>query len=269
MRIRNALLAVLAGLVLALAGCASQEKGSQQRQVASMLAYLYPGSQQPPPASNEVAVIKVPFRIGVAFVPDTADPVFRLPESERLKLAGQVRDAFSGYPFVSEIVPVPSVYLEAGGSFANLERIAALLRLDVIALVSYDQVQHANASEWSILYWTLIGAYVVPGDRYDILTAVEVAVFDVKSRQLLMRASGTSNVKGAASWVGFSERSREGRTQGFELAVGDMIPKLHAEVQAFRERAPRDPRIRLELPPGYNPGALKPPLPRPAPAQSK
>ncbi len=100
---------------------------------------------------------------------------------------------------------------------------ASLLRLDVIALISYDQVQHADASEWSMLYWTLVGAYVVHGDRYDVMTAVETAVFDVRSRHLLMRAAGTSNVKGSATMIGFTETSRAARNQSFEQAVNMMI----------------------------------------------
>ena len=43
----------------------------------------------------------------------------------------------------------------------------------MIALVSYDQAQHAGASGWSFLYWDCIGAYVIQGDQYDALTAVE------------------------------------------------------------------------------------------------
>ncbi len=251
---------LLVSAVIALASCAAYEKSNKQRQVASVVAFLYPGAQEVPPAPDQVAVIKVPFRIGVAFVPDTADPTFRLPESERLRLAGLVRDAFAKYPFISQIEPVPSLYLEAGGGFANLDRIASLLRLDVVALISYDQVQHADANQWSMLYWTLVGAYVIQGDRYDVMTAVETAVFDVRSRQLLMRAAGTSNVKGSATMVGFSEASRTARNQSFEQALNMMIGNLHGEVKAFRERAPKDPRIRLELPPGYDPNATRPPV---------
>lgn len=256
------LLSVLGAALLA--GCASMEGKTRQRQVASMMAFLFPGSDQPPPApSTAVAEIRVPFRIGVAFVPDNAGPEFRLAEAERLRLAGQVRDAFARYPFVQGIEAVPSLYLQPGGSFENLDRIAALLRLDVIALVSYDQVQHASASSWSFLYWTGVGAYLIEGDRYDILTATEVAVFDVKSRRLLMRASGTATVKGQATWVGFAERSRQARVEAFEKATQDMISALHGEVRGFRERAPKDPGIRLILPPGYDPSA---PAPSPAPA---
>lgn len=251
---RLLLLALLLLLVFGtLAGCASMEGSTKQRQVASMLSFLFPGKEAPTP-STEVAVINVPFRIGVAFVPDSGNAAFRLAETERLRLATQVRDAFTNYPFVQAIEAVPSLYLEPGGGFDNLERVAQLLRLDVIALISYDQVQFSGANKLSFLYWTGIGAYLVEGDQYDVMTAVETAVFDVKSHRLLMRASGTSSVKGEATWVGFAERSRAARTQSFEKSVAQMIEQLAREVQGFRERAPRDPSIRLVLPPGYNPG---------------
>jgi rhombotail lipoprotein len=269
---RRLALAVLTAVVaVGLAGCAGMQKESRQRQVASMLAYLFPGSAEPPAPADAVAVIRVPFRIGVAFVPDNADPQFRLSEADRLALAGKVRDAFARYPFIRDIEAIPSVYLESGGGFANIDRIAALLRLDAIALVSYDQVQHADASPASLLYWTGIGAYIVPGDRYDVLTVVETAVFDIRSRRLLMRASGTSNVKGSATLVGFSSQSREARLKGFEEAVTQMIGTLHGEVKTFRERAPLDPKVKLVLPPGYDPNAERaaPAQPAPAPARGR
>lgn len=258
MRKMGGLLAVVM-VALLVGACASMEKTTKQRQVASVLAYLFPGAEQTPPIPDRVAELKVPFRLGVAFVPDSADPQFRLPESERLKLAGEVRSAFAGYPFISELVVVPSVYLEPGGGFANLDRIAALLKLDVITLISFDQVQNAGATGWSFLYWTGVGAYVINGDQYDILTAVETAVFDIRSRRLLMRAGGISTIKGTATMVGFSEKAREARTRGFNDAIKEMIGNLHREVKAFRERAPKDPSIRLILPPGYNPNATRPP----------
>ena len=248
---------VVALAAIAVGGCASMNKTTKQRQVASVLSYLYPGTEQTPPVSDQVAEIKVPFRIGVAFVPDTTNPEFRLPETDRIILAGKVGEAFKRYPFITEIVTVPSLYLEPGGGFPNLDRISALLKLDVIALVSFDQVQNAGATGWSFLYWTGVGAYVVDGDQYDILTAVETTVFHVKSRRLLMRAGGLSNLKGTATMVGFSERAREARTHGFDVAVGDMIAKLQGEVKTFRERAPKDPSIKLILPPGYNPNAQR------------
>jgi len=254
----HALRIACALLLAALAGCASLDPTTRQRQVASVLAYLFPGAERTPVAAQGVAELKVPFRIGVAFVPDTGPAPFRLPETERIALAGRVRDAFANYPLVSEIATVPSMYLEPGGGFANVDRIAAMLHFDVIALISFDQVQNSGANGWSFLYWTGIGAYTVDGDQYDILTAVETAVFDVRSRRLLMRAGGTSNQKGSATMIGFSEQARAARTRGFDAAVQAMIPQLQAELRQFRERAPNDPGIRLVLPPGYDPAASAP-----------
>jgi rhombotail lipoprotein len=92
-----------------------------------------------------------------------------------------------------------------------------------------------------------------------VLTAVETTVFDIRSRRLLMRAAGTSTLKGSATMVGFSEAARAGRTKSFDEAVTQMIGNLHGEVKAFRERAPKDPMIKLVLPPGYNPNATQAP----------
>ena len=250
-------IALALAVVVGLASCASSQGNARLRQVASVLSYLYPSSEAAPPRSDAVAQINVPFRLGVAFVPDTATTLVRLPEADRMKLAEDVRSAFKSYPFFSEIVPVPSMYLEAKGGFPNLERVAALLKLDVIALVSFDQIQNAGATGWSFLYWTGIGAYTIQGDQYDILTSVETTVFDVKSRQLLMRGGGLSNIKGTATMVGFSEQARAARTRGFDEAVKDMIGKLHTEVREFREKAPKNPQIRLVLPANYNPGATR------------
>jgi rhombotail lipoprotein len=253
------------GIALALGACAQMDNGNQQHQVASMLSFLFPKAQEQAAATGlpgQVSVIKVPFRIGVAFVPDTSGPQHRLAETDRLKLAAQVRDAFSAYPFVQAIETVPSMYLEPGGSFENLDRVASLLRLDVIALISFDQVQHADANKLSLLYWTGVGAYLVKGDEFDILTAVDTSVFDIRSRRLLMHATGMSKLKGSATLVGFNADAREARAKGLTEAVGEMVHNLHQEVASFRDRARQDPLIRLELPAGYQPGVA------PAPAKA-
>jgi rhombotail lipoprotein len=258
---RGALPRLLAACALAfsavvLCGCAATQADSRQRQVASLLAFLYPAQTTVPAQPDRATELRVPFRIGIAFVPQTGSPQQQLSEVDRQRLMSAVRSAFVNYPFVSEIETVPTMYLEAGGGFANLDRVAQLLRLDVIALVAYDQVQNADASGWSFLYWTGIGAYVVEGDRYDVLTSVEAAVFDVRSRRLLLRAAGSSRETGSATLIGFAEKSRAARVSGFDHAMAQLIESLRAEVQAFRERAPKDPGVHLVLPAGYDP-ALK------------
>ena len=103
---------VLAAVAAALGACASMEKDSRQRQASSLLAYLYPGKEQIPPAAETIAEIRPPLRIGVAFVPDNDNPIMRLPESDRLTLAARVKEAFAGNDLFREVVPVASAYLE-------------------------------------------------------------------------------------------------------------------------------------------------------------
>jgi rhombotail lipoprotein len=250
---------MLALVVLLVGACASQKAVHKQGQRASVIDFLFPGKEASTPvAQATIAELKVPFRIGLAFVPDIADERFRLTEAERLELLGHMRQAFERYPFVSAIEVIPSSYLERGGSFENMDRVARLLSVECVVLLSYDQMQFADASAWSALYWTGVGLYVVPGDRYDVLTSLEAAIFDVRSRKLLLRAGGTSQVKGSATAMGFSEAARVARSGGFREALEKLIPNLHAELKAFRERAPRDRSIRLDLPPGYDPKAMKP-----------
>lgn len=227
------------------------QQRTDQREVASLLSYLYPGKEPPTAAPERVTELKVPFRVGIAFVPDSMPSAFALPETERRQLAERVREAFKGYPFIREIELVPSSFLQPGGGFDNLDRVAALMRVEVVVLIAFDQLQHTAANRWSFLYWTGVGAYVVKGERYDIFTSLDVSVFDVKSRRMLMHAGGRSTVKGDATWVGFAERSREARTRSFGEALAEMNTGLHREIGAFRSRALSDPTIRLLLPPGY------------------
>ena len=270
---RGQLLAACVGpLATGLSGCASIEAAStpshvgpilsalnptttqqrgDQRQVASLLSFLFPGKEPPTSAPDRVTELRVPFRVGIVFVPDGAAAPFALPETERRQLAERVREAFKGYPFIREIELVPSSFRQEGGGFDNLDRVGALLRLDVVVLVSFDQLQQAAANRWSFLYWTGVGAYVVKGEQYDIFTALETSVFDIRSRRMLMHAGGRSTVKGDATWVGFAERSRAARTRSFEQALTEMNTKLHREIAAFRDRARNDSTIRLVLPPGY------------------
>jgi len=255
MRVLNGLLLALLTTVLASA-CASMDAANKQRQSSSVLSYLYAGAQPaPPPDIEPVAEIHVPIRLGIAFVPDANSSLSGLSEHDRLRLAQKVRVAFVHYPFVAGIQTVPSEYLVNGGGFANLDRIASMLQLDQIALVSYDQVQHADATGWSFLYWTGIGAYAIDGDQYDILTVVDTAVIDIRSRRLLLRADGMSKNRGTSSWVNFSRDAREARSRGFEEAFNGMIGRLQTELAAFRKRAPMDPSVRLVLPPDYRPEA--------------
>jgi rhombotail lipoprotein len=134
--------------------------------------------------------------------------VSSLTEAEKTNLLDKVADNFRKYDFVSEIEVIPSAYLTEGGSFQNLDQIKTMYGTDVIALVSYDQVQFTDEGLLSLTYWTLLAAYVISGEKNDTSTMLDTAVYDIESRKMLFRAPGTSSIKGRSTPINLSEELR-------------------------------------------------------------
>jgi len=256
MRGAQSIVAMLLVAVIA-SGCGSMAM-KQSKQNASLVDYLYSGQQAPDKMQQaSITELNIPLRIGIAFVPGVADPKFGITEVEQIRWSAQVKAAFEKYPFVGELVVIPTAYLKSGGGFENLQHLATLFNLEAIALLSYDQIQFSEPNKLSMAYWTGIGAYLVPGDQYDIHTVLEATVFDVRTRKLLFRAPGTSTVNGSSTWIKFSDSSRKARSEGFDKALEQLIPNVDAALQAFRKQAQNDPAIRLSLPADYDPNALR------------
>lgn len=220
-------------VALIVSGCGSMVV-KQNKQSSSLVDYLYSGQQAPGNIEQARASnLDLPLRIGIAFVPGTADPKFGITEAEQLSWLTRVKAALQRHSFVGEVAVVPTSYLKFGGGFDNLQQVAKLFNVDVVALLSYDQTQFSEPNNFSVMYWTIIGAYMVPGDRYDIHTVLEVAAFDVRNRKLLFRAPGASTVEGSATLAGFATSSRQARSQGFDKALQQLISNVDAELQTF------------------------------------
>lgn len=244
-------LAVVLFSVFSLSGCASMAGPRESKQSASIVDYLYPKATQVPQLAPGITYLRPPVRIGIAFAPN--DPKARtLPETEKIKLMERIKAAFAGQAFIGSLDIIPSQYLQPAGGFVNMEQVARMFNVDVMAMVSYDQIQFTDSNSLSFLYWTVIGAYVVHGNEYDTQTMLDISVFDVASRKLLMRAPGTSQVKGGANLSNFSERSRAARTEGYNKAADQLIPALQAEIESFRERLKTNSNMRVEPRPGYS-----------------
>jgi rhombotail lipoprotein len=239
-------------LLVLVGGCASWFPHWSAKQTGSVVEYLYPDSKDAPQLSPGVTTLRPPVRVGVAFVPGSGN--VNLPEAERLKLLERTRAAFARHEFIGAIEVIPSQYLRPKGGFANLEQVARMFNVEVIALLSYDQVQFNDSNTLSVLYWTVVGAYVVRGDQYDIQTMVDASVFDVASRKLLFRAPGTSRINGNATLVGFGEKARAAQMEGFNSAVDDLLPRLQTELDQFKERIKSDANVVVESRPGYRGG---------------
>lgn len=234
--------------LLLLSGCAAQK----QHMKSSVVDYLYPNTKE---ASIKPSIPKLtlPIKVGIAFVPGESKTrsgfnwwrgrtnTGSLTEPEKMNLLDKVSAHFKKYEFVKSIEVIPSAYLTSGGSFTNLKQIQTMYDIDVIALVSYDQVQFTDEGMLSLTYWTLVGAYVVSGEKNDTSTLMDTAVYDIKSRKMLFRAPGTSQVKGAATPINLSEELRNDSIKGFQQATGSMIENLDLQLNRFREKVKEQP----------------------------
>ncbi len=244
-------LAVL--LIISLCGCATSLRSRETKQSASIVDYLYPKATEAPKLEIGMTTIRPPVRVGIAFVPTDAR-AYGLPETEKIKLLERVKAAFTGHDYIGTIEIIPSQYLQRNGGFANMEQVARTFGVDIMAMLSYDQVQFTDSNSLSLLYWTIVGAYVVNGNQYDVNTMIDVAVFDVASRKLLFRAPGTSQIQGGGNWANFSERARAAQIEGYNKAVEQLVPQLQKELDSFRERIKTAAAFKVEARPGYRGG---------------
>jgi len=250
-------------IILALVtGCATQELRTR----SSVVDYLYPKGTDTPIAPS-IPVLNIPLQVGIAFVPEQPSSASgvnvwtgtrrgaTLTETTKAQLLERVADHFREREFVSNIEVIPSAYLTPRGGFSNLEQIRTMYGVDVIALVSYDQVQFTDEGMLSLTYWTLVGAYVVSGEKNDTSTMMDTAVYDIASRKLLFRAPGTSQVKGSATPVNLSEELRADSIKSFQAATDDMIRNLDVQLDQFKAKLKRQPgQVKVVPRSGYSGG---------------
>jgi len=178
-----------------------------------------------------------------------------LTERKKQDLMQEVANHFKKYPFVKDIEVIPSAYLSPRGSFANLDQIKTMYGVSVIVLLSYDQTQFTDEGALSLTYWTIVGAYLVSGEKNDTHTMLDAVVYDIPSRKMLFRAPGTSLVKGSATPVNLSEQQRADSEAGFERAAKEMIVNLDEQLSAFRERVKERPtEFKVQTSSGYRGG---------------
>lgn len=250
---RHVVVALLACCLLA--GCSywSQERGGVS---SSLVDFLYPKGEIPPKQADSIPVLPVPLRVGIAFVPSR--PGDEISAVLKTQLLDSTKAAFSGYDFIKEIVVIPDGYLRAGGGWTNLEQVSRLYQTDVMALVSYDQVSHADDNKASLLYWTIVGAYVIPGTNRAVQTFVDTAVFDVPTRKLLFRAPGINRDESSSTLVNLDEELRKARDSGFAAAFAEMNRNLDTELGKFRQRMKTEGVARVVSRDGGGGGAVDP-----------
>lgn len=238
---------LLAGLAM-LSGCTSfwqlgQTYDSRDGVSSSLVDYLYPKGEIPPEQSGQIPRLELPLRVGIAFVPPTRTYESAISEATKNDLLEEVRQSFIGRDYIENIHIIPDTYLRSSSGFTGLQQVARLYGVDVMALVSYDQVSASEDRKSSFLYWTIVGAYLVKGTDNEVQTFVDTAVFDVATRSLLFRAPGTDSLSVRSTGIEASEAVRKGRNASFAAAMEDMIGNLSAELDSFEIRVKENPAL--------------------------
>jgi rhombotail lipoprotein len=213
-----------------LCGCAWLERigcephcQTATRNSSSLVDFLYPqAAGGTVPRQDTVPELRLPLRVGLAFLP-ARDGRPALDAARQDQLLERIRQHFSDRRFVNEIVIIPDYYLAQRRGFEGLEGVQRLYGVDVMALVSYDQAVHGDENGWSLGYVTIVGAFVLKGDRYDISTLVDLAVVDPLSRSLVLRAGGVDVRHGNSTLIDADRETRDAGVQGFGAATDQMI----------------------------------------------
>lgn len=221
---------------LALTGCAQlgcwPACGTHAHNSSSLVEYLYPNGEAMP-QRNAIPQLRLPLRVGLAFLPSRQGGGDTLDAAHRQELLERIRARFSSRKFVADITVVPDYYLASRAGFEGLAGVQRLYGVDLMALVSYDQVVHADENSWSLGYWTIVGAYVLKGNRHDVATLVDLAVVDPATRSLVLRAGGTDTRHGNTTLIDAGRETREAANQSYDAAAEQMMQHFDAALTNF------------------------------------
>lgn len=245
------------GLVAAaafLSGCMLYPGGRNQKS-GSVVAFLFP-KEKPAVQTPAMPVLELPLRVGIAFVPQPENSLEdNFTEMQKQALLKKTSEQFRSLPFVETIEVIPSMYLRPGGSFDNLDQMKALLGIDVIVLLGYDQMQFTDTNIYSLSYWTIVGAYIFNGNRNDTHTLMEAVVYDISSRSLLFRAPGVDQTKASATLVSVDQELRDDSGKSFERATADLTKNLETSLNEFRKNIKEGKRqVQVTYKPGFSGG---------------
>jgi len=235
-------------LALALALACSACGTIEVRKHTNALQYLYPEGTEEVPAQD--VLMTLPVRVGVAFAPggsgtkaglgtgywqhDIHEP---LSEYEKEQLLERVAEDLRKHDFVGGVEVIPGLYLQPGGSFEDLDRLRGMFGVDVVVLLSYDQLQFSESNGWSVTYLTIVGAWVADGEDNQTQTYIDAVVYDIRSRALLFRTAGAASTGESATAIGTAASLRTQSRQGFDLATDQLVANLDGALSAFGDAA--------------------------------
>ncbi|GIU45117.1 rhombotarget lipoprotein [Shewanella colwelliana] len=250
------MLVIVAVLLLSACGAMMSNNGANKTVSSSLVDFLYPNPESRSEHKSEVPTLILPVNVGIAFIPSNSLSRDGISHNSQMALLEKVKASFIKYDYIDRIELIPSTYLKGGQGFDTLAQVARLHDVDVMALISYDQVSQTLDNNAALLYWTIVGMYVIPGNENSVQTFVDTAVFDVKSKKMLFRAPGLSKLEERSTAIGIDATLDENGYLGFDLAVDDMVTNLDDELGRFKVRVKEEKVAKIEHKEGYSGGAL-------------
>lgn len=221
---------------------------------SSLVDYLYPAGEVPPDIQESIPRLELPLRVGIAFVPAQSGRSV-IPEATKVELLENVKAEFADREYIEHIEVIPETYLRSSRGINGMQQVARIYGVDVMALVSYDQVSVSEDNAAAFLYWTIVGSYLIKATSNEVQTFVDTAVFDVNTARLLFRAPGIDRSSDRSTLAESGETVRKTREASFTVAMGSMTQSLAIELDRFRERVKQDTTVAdVQWKPGYGGG---------------
>ncbi|MDQ2641031.1 MAG: rhombotarget lipoprotein [Pseudomonadota bacterium] len=231
---KKIIVSAAAVLTLTLSGCAGwYSAGPRHYRSSTLVEYLY--GREPPPTQVQIPELQLPLTVGLAFLPQAGGQV-AIDEVEKSAILQRIRERFGSRPFIRDIVEIPGYYLSQNPGMSGLAALQRLYNMDLLALVSYDQVSHQDDNALSLTYLSIVGGVIFPGTSQDVTTVLDMAVIDPSSRSLVLRAAGMDNQEGISTGINAEPRMRKRRSVGFHAASDQMIERFDAELTRFEKQ---------------------------------
>jgi rhombotail lipoprotein len=138
-----------------------------------------------------------------------------LDAAHRQELLERIRAHFSSRKFVTDITIVPDYYLAGRAGFEVLAGVQRLYGVDLMG------------------YLTIVGAYVLKGNRHDVATLVDLAVVDPATRSLVLRAGGTDTRHGNTTLIDSERETRAAANQSYDAAAEQMMQHFDTALTNF------------------------------------
>lgn len=250
---------VLLLCIILLSGCYTLgEYRKRHTQSTSLVQFLYPDGKLPL-TDKQNPVLNLPLQVGLAFIPDRRSETEISPLTKN-KLLENVKTAFKSKDYIADIIIIPDLYLQGKQGYSTLQQVKTLYQLDVIALVSYDQLLNSQENILGLSYLTIVGAYIFHGTEYNVNTLMDLAVIDVDSQSILFRAAGTSASKNKrVSYAKHKQAFRDKQNSEFENAMAQMQGNLTLELDKFEIRLrnrDENEKIQVNYRKGYSGGSF-------------